>query len=106
MRIANDVAYAPVVHALRPILRIPDDLIDEVAKMQHEAQAIRFRRALILEDHPAVGVLSAVVGVLTTDERESHRARIVLCRRGDRSADTAGEAGLIGEPIPVNGGRL
>ena len=78
VRIADDVAQAPVVHTLRPILRVPDDFVDEVAEVQHEAEPILLGGALILEDHPPIGVLRAVVGILAADEREAHRSRIVV----------------------------
>ena len=42
---AHDVAQAPVVHALRPVFRIPDDLVDEVAEVQHEVELALGRRA-------------------------------------------------------------
>jgi hypothetical protein len=56
------------------VLRIPDHLVDEVAEMQNKAEAVVLRSALILVDHPPVGVLRARVGVLATDEREAHGA--------------------------------
>ncbi len=106
VRIPDDVAQASVVHALGAIFRIPDELVDKVAEVQNEAQPIRLGRALVLEDHPPVGVLGAVVGILTTDEGEFYGSRIVRRRRGDRSADAARHSSLVGEAIPVDAGRL
>ena len=71
--VTHEVANAAVIHALRPVFRIPDDFVDEIAEMQDEAQPVLFGGALILEDHSPVGVLRAVVCVLATDEREVHR---------------------------------
>src|SRR5262245_31885976 len=45
--------------ALGPIFRVPDDLVDEVAEMQNEVDAILVRRALVFVDHPPVRVLEA-----------------------------------------------
>jgi hypothetical protein len=63
-------------------------------------------RALVLVDHPAIRVLRALVDVLTTDERESNRPRVVVRGRGHRSADAAAVALLVGEAIPVGARRL
>ncbi len=40
--ITHDVAQTPVVHALRAIFGIPDNLVDEVAEIQHEAPGFGF----------------------------------------------------------------
>ena len=45
VRIPDDVAQASVVHALGAIFGIPDDLVDKVAQVQHEAQPVRLRGA-------------------------------------------------------------
>jgi hypothetical protein len=39
-RIADDVAQAAVVHPLRSVFGIPDDLVYKVAKMQHKAKLL------------------------------------------------------------------
>ena len=97
----HDVADAAVVHAARAILRIRHHLVDEVAEVQHEAQALVRRSALVLVNHATVGVLRAVVDVLAAHERERHRARIVCGRRRHGAAHAAREAVGIHEAIPV-----
>jgi len=74
--------------------------------MQDEAEAIVLRRALVLEDHPSVGVLRARVCVLTADEREAYGTRIVVGRRRDGPANAAAIALFVDEPVPVDTGRL
>ena len=69
--IAHDVADLAIVHALRAIFRIPDHFVDEIAEMQHEAETILFGGALVFVDHPAIGVLRALIRVLAADEREA-----------------------------------
>jgi hypothetical protein len=49
-------------------------IVDEVAEVQDEAETVRGRRPLVLEDHPAVGVLGALVHVLAAHESERRRA--------------------------------
>ena len=77
IRIANHVAEAPIVHSLRPVLRVPHHFIDEVAQMQHEVQAITIRCLLILKDHPAIGILRALIRILTTHKSKFDWPRIV-----------------------------
>src|SRR5262249_46056216 len=64
VRIPDHIVELATEITLRPVLRIPDHLVDEVTEMQNEAKAIAFRGALVLVDHPPVGVLRARVGVL------------------------------------------
>jgi hypothetical protein len=104
--VAHDVAEAAVVHPLRAVFGVPDDLVDEVAEVQDEPETVRGRRLFVLEDHPAVGVLGALVHVLAAHERELHRARVVVARRRDGAADAAALAVLVGEAVPVDGRRL
>ena len=76
--IAHAIAQPPVVAVpARPVLRVVDHLVDEIAEMQHERELFFGRRALVLEDHPAIGVLRAFTDVLAADEREAHGAWIV-----------------------------
>ena len=62
--------------------------------------------ALVLEDHPAIGVELAFVDVLAADEGEIDRPRIVGRGRGDRPADAAAVPFRVGEAIPIGAGRL
>ena len=71
-----DVVDGSVV-AVRHLLGIFDDLVDEVAEVQHEAEPLIGGRALVLPDHAAIRVLRALVDALARDEGEADRARIV-----------------------------
>ena len=57
---ARDLVDRAVVAGLH-FLGILDDLVDEVAEVEHETELVLRRRALVLEDHPAVGVELAFV---------------------------------------------
>src|ERR1700722_3607375 len=93
-----------VVHSLRPVFRIPDDLVDEITEMQHESEPFICRGAFVFVDHAAIGILRALICILATDKSEGHRPGIVLGGRGDGAADTAAIAAPVGEAIPVNVG--
>src|SRR4029079_13797323 len=97
-----DRAVVPRLH----LVGILDDLIDEITKVQNETESIGGRRALILDDHPAIAVELSFVDVLTADEGEMDRPWIVRQRRGDRPADAAAVALSIGEAVPVDARRL
>src|SRR5579884_441134 len=90
----------------RLLLRIFDDLINEITQVENETELIGRRRALILEDHPAIGVELAFIDVLAADKREIDRPWIVRQRRGDRPADAAAVPLSIGEAVPVDARRL
>src|SRR5262245_41776811 len=98
----DDVAQPPGVHALRPVFRLPDHFIDEVAEMQHEAELIVRRPLLVLPDHPAVGRRGAMLHVRTADEGEAHGPATLGGRRSYRAAHSAAEATLVGKAVPVN----
>ena len=104
--IAHDVAQAPVVHALRAIFGIPDDLVNEVAEMQHKGEAVGFAHPFVFEDHPAIAILCALVGILATHENERYRARIAGGGRRDGAANAAAVALGITEAVPIHAGRL
>ena len=103
---AHDIAQAPVVHALRPVFGIPDDLVDEVAQVQHEIELALGGAALVFEDHAAIGVLRALADVLAADEREVHASRVVLARRCPGASDTTAVTVVVDEPIPIHSCRL
>src|ERR1700712_3227421 len=90
----------------RYLFGIFDDLVDEVAEVEDEAELVLGSGALVLEDHPAVAVELALVDVLAADEGELDRAVIAVERRGDRPADAAAVAVGVGEAVPVDMGRL
>src|SRR5436305_14404237 len=85
----------------RLLVGIFHDLINEITEVENETELIGGRRALILEDHPAIGVELAFIHALAADKGEIDRPWIVRRRRGDRSADAATVSLLIGEAIPV-----
>src|SRR6516225_1821371 len=57
---------------------------------------------LILKDHSAVGILSSLVGILTTHKCESHHSRIVVTRCRHCPADTAAVSVRIGKAVPID----
>ena len=102
VRVADDVADATVVHALRSVFWIPHNFIDEVAEVQHEANTICFGSALILENHSAVGVLRAVVGILATHESKADGSGVVHGGCCDGAADATAEAFGVAEAVPIH----
>src|SRR5436190_12155285 len=73
----------------RQLVGIFDHLINEITKVENETELIGGRRALILEDHPAISVELAFIHALTADKGEIDRPWIVRHGRGDRPADAA-----------------
>ena len=59
---ARDLVDRAVVARLL-LLGILNDLVDEVAEVEHETELLGGGRALVLEDHPAIGVELAFVDV-------------------------------------------
>ena len=106
MLVANDVAQFSIVHALRTIFRIPDDLVNEIAQVQNEIEPLVFGRAQVFEDHAPIRVLRALIRVLATDEGEPDRARIIVGRRRDGAADATAIAAAVAKAIPINPRRL
>ena len=98
---ARDLVDGAVVAGLH-LVRVLDHFVDEVAEVQDETELIVRRRALVLEDHPAIGVERAFIDGLAADEGEVDRSRIVGRRRGHRSPDAAAVPVRIGEPVPVD----
>ena len=90
----------------RHLVGIFDDLVNEIAEVENETELIGGRRALVLEDHPAIAVELALIDALAADEGETDRPRIVRERRGDRPADAAAVSLSIGEAVPVDARRL
>src|SRR6516164_3476475 len=70
--------------------------------MQYKSQTIGVRGALVLENHPAIGILGALVRILATYESKSHRPWIVFCWRRDRATGAASIAVRIAETIPID----
>src|SRR5882724_8626314 len=76
--ISENVSEPTEIDALWAIIRIPDDLVDEVPQMQHELEPLVFGCALVFKDHATVRVLFAQVGILTRDKCKPCRARVVI----------------------------
>ncbi len=68
---ARDLVNLAVVSSLH-LVRIFNDLVDEVAEVKHEIELVFGRGALILEDHPPVRVELAFIDTLAADEGEVH----------------------------------
>ena len=96
-----DVVDRAIV-AMGYLIGVFNDLIDEVSKVQDKAKLAAGGRALVLPDHPAVGVLCALVNALARHEGEADRPVVVKGRSGDRAADSAAAPLGIGEAIPVS----
>src|SRR5262245_4496883 len=94
------------VESRRQLVGIFDDLINEITEVEDETELIDGRRALVLEDHPAIAVELAFIDALAADEGEIDRPWIVRQRRGDRPADAATVPLSIGEAVPVDARRL
>src|SRR5882762_6074680 len=90
----------------RQLVGILDHLINEITEVENETELIGGRRALILEDHPAIAVELAFIQALATDKGEIDRPWIVRQRRGDGPADAATVGLSIGEAVQVDARRL
>ena len=100
---AHAIAQPPVVAApTRPVLRVVDYLVDEITEMQNERELFFDRRVLVLEDHPAVGILRAFTNVLAADEREAHGAWIVRRVGRARTPEATAFAAFSGEAVPID----
>ena len=97
---APDVVNRAVVTRF-DFLGIFNDFVDEIAKVEDESELVFGRGALVLEDHPSIGVELAFVDVLAADEGEIDGARIAVERRGDRAADAAAIPVGVDEAVPV-----
>ncbi len=86
--IPDDVADAAIVIG-RTIFGIPDELIDEVAQVQHESELFVLWRALVFIDHPPICILRALIRVLATDEHKPYGAWIAGIGRRNRAANPA-----------------
>src|SRR5262249_28287019 len=105
LRITNEFPDLAVVVS-GAVLRIPDQLVDEVAQVKDEAEAVLLGSALVFKDHSSVRVHRSEICVLTTDEREVYRTRIIIGRRGDGAAEATAVTLRIGKAIPIDLGRL
>jgi hypothetical protein len=77
IRVAQIATQPPAaIQTVRHILGIADNLVDEIAEVQHEAQLLGARAAHVFVDHAPVGIERAVGDVLATDEGETHSAII------------------------------
>src|ERR1700736_6115040 len=84
IRITNEVSQPAVIHPLRAIFRIPNEFVDEIAEMQHEAEAVLFSCPFIFKDHSAVRVLCPLRHILTAHESKANRPWVIRLRRCDR----------------------
>src|ERR1700727_2696513 len=78
-----DRAVVPRLH----FIRIFNDLINKITEVENETELIGGRRALILKDHPAIGVELAFIHALAADKDEIDRPWIVRQRTGDCPAE-------------------
>src|SRR5262249_47190662 len=59
--VADDVSKPASVHSTGSVLRIPDDLVDKVAEVQHKRKLFGLRSSLVLPDHSPIGVLGTLL---------------------------------------------
>src|SRR5207248_1007714 len=78
-----------------------DYLVDEVPKVKHKPQLAVSRRPFIFPDHPAEGILGALVDALARHEGKSNRARIGDQRSRNGATDAATRTAIVSESIPV-----
>jgi hypothetical protein len=104
-RVGNsaNLVDGPVV-ACRSFFRILNDLVDEVAEVQHKPEMILRASAFVFEDHPAITIELSFVDALATNKGEVHGPSVL--RRGDSPADPAAKSVFVGEPVPINFARL
>src|SRR5262249_4384013 len=76
------------------------------AEVEDESELLGAWFALVLKDHPAVGVELALVDVLAADEGEVDRTGVVGGRRGDGAADATTVPLSVVEAIPIDARRL
>lgn len=51
--------------------------VNKVAQVQHEIEPLEIGRSLVFENHSTIGILRALIYVLTAHERKSNRPCIV-----------------------------
>src|SRR6266853_686326 len=92
IRITNEVSQPAVIHPLRAIFRIPNEFVDEIAEMQHEAEAVLFPCSFIFKDHSSVRVLCSLRHILTTHESKANRPWVIRVRRCNRATNATANA--------------
>jgi len=102
VRISHDVENFAVVHTLRPVFGIPDDLVNEIAQVKNESDLFRLACPLIFENHPPVSVLSSLIRVLAAYKDELHWTHVRFFWRGDRPPNAASFAKFVGESVPIH----
>src|SRR5262249_54744022 len=73
-RITDQVSYLSGV-VLLAVLGVPNQLVNEVAKVKDKAQLFRLRSAFVLINHSSVRVLRTEVCILTAYERKTNWPR-------------------------------
>src|SRR6185437_15598477 len=105
VRIPDDVSYLSGVVCL-PVFGVPNQLINEVAKMQDETQFFRLRSAFVLKNHSSVCVLRTEVCVLTAYKRKTNWSRIMIVRCSACPADSTAISITVCKTIPIGPSRL
>jgi len=104
--VVHNVAQAAIVHPLWPVLRVPDDLIDEITEMQNKVEPICFRCVLILKDHFPIRVLCPLICILAAHKCKADRSCVSICRSRNGAPDSATKTVAVDKPIPINACRL
>src|SRR5882757_4010273 len=79
VRITDYVPYLTGVVCLA-VFGVPNQLVNEVAKVQDETEFLVLRSAFVFINHSSVGVLRANVCVLTAYKRKTNRPRVIIFR--------------------------
>lgn len=77
--VTDYVAKAAVVHTLRPVFRIPDNLVYEIAQVENKPERLGGLGSLIFIDHSAKGALRSLIHILAAhDANFSDRGSLSL----------------------------
>src|SRR6185437_14276074 len=105
VRITDYVPYLTGIVGLA-VFGVPNQLVNEVAKVQDETEFLVLRSAIVLINHPSVRVLCTEVCVLTTYKRKTNWPRIMIVRRSACPANSTAMSITVCKTIPIGPSRL
>src|SRR6185437_15118012 len=104
-RITDYVPNLPGIVCLA-VFGVPNQLINEVAKVQDETQFFRLRSAFVLKNHSSVCILRTEVCVLTAYKRKTNWSRIMIVRCSACPANSTAISITVCKTIPIGPSRL
>src|SRR6185312_5779323 len=104
-RITDDVPHLTSVVCLA-VFGVPNQLINEVAKVQDETQFFRLGSAVVLINHSSVCILRTEVCVLTAYKRKTNWPRIMIVRSSACPANSTAISITVCKTIPIGPSRL